>query len=221
MFDQFAKIGRDLFLLNLNDAKSGNMSIRSENQLTITARTASLSDLDKKDILSLALDSESVDEAASRDLNIHRAIYKNFSCNAIIHVHSPNATALSITENKIILQDAKGQSLFPYGVPNIRIQQSLQVNEIGRILSQILNSSYRSFVLKGHGTYVFAKDILEAFEFATCLENSCKITIASKLLFNKQQPQKAPEHHHKRSAIPPSIGVMDRRTTGFRRDMKR
>lgn len=220
MFDQFAKIGRDLFLLNLNDARSGNMSVRNENQIIITSRGASLCDLDKKDVLSLDLDSQSGDEAASRDLNIHRAIYKNFLWNAIIHVHSPNATTLSITENKIILQDAKGQSLFPYGVPIIRIQQNLQTQEIGKILSQILNSSYRAFVLKGHGAYVLAKDILEAFEFATCLENSCKIIIATKILFNKQQPQKAPEHH-KRSAIPPSIGVMDRRTTGFRRDMKR
>ncbi len=205
MFERFRAIGSALFLLGMNDPKSGNISIRQEGDLRITKRNCWLSDLKDYDLVDVPVLEESErDQEASVD---------------------PYVCALSITENKIMLPDTKGSMILQNGVPIVRLRQGISTEEAARSISSNFSSGYKAAAVKGHGFFVAASTLEEAYEWAVCLENSAKIIAVSKMIPDKQaalhQPQSRPYEHRKRSAIPPSIGVMDRRTVSYGRGPKR
>lgn len=229
MFETFKTVGELLFLCGCNDSHSGNISIRNGDEILITKRTSMLSKLNKDDLIELSLTKESKqDELASRDLKIHREIYSSSSNMAIIHAHLPNVMALCITENKILPQDLKGQIFFPQGISIIKPKQ---LNDYNELVNLIKNSSLTSepyvAVIRGYGVFIGAKTLFDALEVITSLEQSAKIWLLSKLVGGVQsitsQQSGATSNNQtrfdqrKRSAIPPGIGVMGRRTGGYSR----
>lgn len=229
MFERFKKAGEALFVSGCNDSHSGNISTRQDGKLIITSRLAMLSGLNKEDLLEVSLDGSSPsDSIASRDLPLHRAIYNGSKNLAVIHAHLPSALALCVTENKILPQDSKGQALFPQGLSIIKPRQISDMEEILRlIMSSSLNTDPYAAVIKGYGVFAAASSIEKALEVMTSIELSSKIWLASKLVGARQpQPSHSPNSSHsssgrfdqrKRSAIPPGIGVMGRRTGGYNR----
>jgi len=227
MFERFKKAGEILFASGCNDSHSGNMSVRDGDGIMITSRLSMPSRLNKEDILAVRIDAGGPeDDLASRDLEFHRLIYKNSKNQAVIHAHLPNVLALCVTENKILPQDTKGQYFFPQGITILKPRQISDKDEIARLMSSSLSSSPFVAVIKGYGVFVAAGSLEEALEIMTCLEQSSKIWLASKLVGVKQtQPTHSSQpsnnnrydHNRKRSAIPPGIGVMGRRTGGYNR----
>ena len=218
MFERFKVIGGSLFTLGMNDPKSGNISIREGDMIHITKRNCWLSSLKEYDLISVPVEGDSPqDLEASVDLPVHRAIYQSTSHKAVIHAHSPYLCALSITENKIMLPETKGSMVFQNGVPITRLRQGISSEEAAKAIVSNFSSGYKAVAVKGHGFFVAASNLEEAYEWAVCLENSAKIIALTKMIPDKQavvqQQQSRPYEHRKRSAIPPSIGVMDRRTT--------
>ncbi|MFA5104083.1 MAG: class II aldolase/adducin family protein [Candidatus Margulisiibacteriota bacterium] len=229
MFERFKKAGEILFAAGCNDSHSGNISMRQDGKLIITSRLAMLSSLNKEDLVEAAVEGTSpTDGISSRDLPIHRAIYAGSKNLAVIHAHLPNALALCVTENKILPQDAKGQIFFPQGLSIIKPRQMSDAEEILKlIMSSSLNSIPYAAVIKGYGVFAAASSIELALEVITSLELSSKVWLASKLVGARQtQPSPSANSSHssanrydqrKRSAIPPGIGVMGRRTGGYNR----
>jgi L-fuculose-phosphate aldolase len=220
MFDRFKMIGESLFTLGMNDPKSGNISVREEDKIHITKRNCWLSCLKEYDLIALPVEAEaSQDSEASVDLPVHRAVYQLTAHKAVIHAHSPYLCALSITENKIMLPETKGSMIFQNGVPITRLRQGISSEEAARTIVSNFTSGYRAVAIKGHGFFVAASNLEEAYEWSVCLENSAKIIALTKMIPDRaaavvpQHQQSRPYEHRKRSAIPPSIGVMDRRTT--------
>ncbi len=229
MFERFKKTGEILFASGCNDSHSGNISVRQEGGIIITSRLAMLSSLNKEDLLEVPLEGTSPsDGIASRDLPVHRAIYAASRHSAVVHAHLPNALALCVTENKILPQDSKGQAFFPQGLSIIKPRQIGDQSEILKsVMSSSLSANPYAAVIKGYGVFAAAATIEEALEVMTSIEMSSKIWLASKLVGSRQsqsQHSSSSSHssqnrydHRKRSAIPPGIGVMGRRTGGFSR----
>ena len=142
MFQEFRSAGEKLFLSGVNDTHSGNMSFRDGEKIFITAKNAMLSSLKEGDIIKVGLEEEySTDSSASGDLLIHRLIYKITKSGAIIHAHPPNALALCVTENRILPQDFKGQSLFPSGVGIIKTKLGASIDEISQQVASALSEA--------------------------------------------------------------------------------
>lgn len=227
MYSNFKSAGEKLFLSGVNDTHSGNISLKEDNKIFITSRSAQLSDLKESDIIEASFDDEAADSKnVSSDLSIHRLIYKIKDAKAIIHAHPPNALALCVTENKILPQDMKGQSLFPQGISIIKTKPGTDPDEISRQLTGPISESRNLIIIKGYGTFAYAGSVDEALEITTSLELSSKIWLFSKLIPVKQAPAYPQSQNRfdqrKRSAIPQGIGVMGRRTGGYgRRDIKR
>ncbi len=229
MFERFKKAGETLFAGGCNDSHSGNISVRQDGKIIITSRLAMLSSLNKEDLVEVAIEGgSSSDGIASRDLPIHRAIYSGSKNLAVIHAHVPNALALCVTENRILPQDAKGQAFFPQGLSIIKPRQISDMEEIRKlIMSSSLSSNPYAAVIKGYGIFTGASSIEEALEVMTSIELSSKIWLSSKLVGARQsQSSHSTNSSHsssgrfdqrKRSAIPPGIGVMGRRTGGYNR----
>jgi len=213
MRDEFKKIADLLFRLGLVGPYGGEISVRRENKMFITRRDAPFSGLEESDIIECEMDG-ALGELAARGALAHRAIYKETKAEAIIFAQPVSAIAVSITDNKIIPQDAQGLSLIK-SAAIVRTHQQVITEEICRLLPSFLQGSSVAAVVKGMGSFAIGKTIEEACKYTSTLENSCKILVAIRSSGGVRPPVPQKEKidirpPHRRSAIPPGIGVMDR-----------
>ena len=213
-FEDFNSVGKDLYMLGLVDSMSGSLSVRSGDKIYITKKDAMLGHLKKEDIVEVPLDGKGEgDDLAAKEIQVHRAIYKETNFNAIVHAHPPYGIALSIsTENKIIPPDMKGQSVIR-SIPVVRAKASSE--ELVKFLPPVFKSGYLVSLVKEYGSFAVGADLYEGLRYTTCLEDSCKIFAVNRSLAPVEK-QKRPEHHERRTAIPPSSGVMGRQRGGSR-----
>jgi len=83
--DAFRSAGRILFSLGLVKASEGNLSVCDGDRLVITRTGCRLGDLEDGDVLEGTLDAPPA--AASSDLAIHVATYRDLGPGAIAHAH--------------------------------------------------------------------------------------------------------------------------------------
>ena len=210
MLEEFQRIGRFLFQERLVDSHGGNMSRRQGDKIFITRKDAMLGDLKEGDIIEVGMEPGDKDGSASRELINHRAVYKQTQAAAIVHAHPAHAIAVSITDNKIVPQDAEGLFLFK-AAPIIWVRDSIGSEETSRLLPSFLKGENKVAVVRSHGSFALGKDLEEAYKYTSALENSCKIIIAVRASGGKRDKKERPQNlGQRRSAIPAGIGVMDR-----------
>ncbi|MCX5726210.1 MAG: aldolase [Candidatus Saganbacteria bacterium] len=211
--EEFKKVGRYLFEMGLVGSHSGNMSVRQGESIFITKRGAMLPDLKDEDIVEVGLAAGDKDPLASIELPVHRAIYLNTGVGAIVHAHPQNAVVLSLSEGKIIPIDSEGQSAIK-AVPVVKVRQAIGSEEVARLLPPIFSSGYLIAIVKGHGSFAVGKSLEEALMRTSAFEHSSKIITLSRMLGGR--PARPEGIERRRTAIPPSIGVMDRSRYGRR-----
>ena len=215
MIDEFKWIGTELFQSGLIYSNGGDMSVRQGEKIFITRRDAMLHHLGDNDIIEVPLNGPSAQDAeASRELLVHRALYKSTNAQAIIHAHPVAAIAISISDNKVVPQDAEGAQLLK-NVPIVRASETIGSEDIARLLPTLITKEGGVAVVKGHGSFAVAATLPEAYKFTSALEHSCRVLIALRSTTPArpaqqpyQRPQSSQQQH--RGAIPPGIGVMDR-----------
>lgn len=219
IFEKFKMVGEDLYRLGLIDSHGGSISVRDGEKIYINSRDCMLGHLKEGDIIEVSMQIGEADNRASRELNTHRAIYKETGFNAIVEAHPSSAIALSLRESKIIPQDAKGQA-FLKSVPVVKTREKIGSDEVARMLPPIYKSDYVIAVVKDYASFAVGSDLEEALKRTTCLEQSCEILMYSKLL-ERPVPRPLDIQRGPRRAIPPSIGVMDRTRDSRNRDRGR
>jgi len=171
MFEQFKQIGRDIFLRGLISSHAGNMSARVMDQIYITRRSSMLGRLQQKDIIELNLGQDNVQvPMASSELVVHTAIYQNTSALAIVHVHPPHATLLSMLRDEIVPVDVEGRYLFTK-IPVVTPDQAIGSEESARLVSEQLKD-YKIVLIRGHGSFARGDTLEEAFMYTTSLEST-------------------------------------------------
>ncbi|MFA5840395.1 MAG: class II aldolase/adducin family protein [Candidatus Margulisiibacteriota bacterium] len=223
MFEEFSRIGKYLLQEGLINSHGGGLSVREGDKIYITRYNCLLGDLQKEDILEMSMDPAEKNDPNHKELNIHRAIYKATPAKAIVHAHPANATAISITDNKVVPQDMEGNSVFR-SAPIVRGRDEVGAEETANLVPTFFVGGSVVIVVKGHGSFAIGQTLEEAYRYTSALENSCKILVAVRSSGGKQ-PQhdkyekrdqsssRQPLHQrsmHSRSGIPPGIGVMDR-----------
>ncbi len=223
MQETFKTAGKILFDGGMNDSHSGNASIKDGDKIVITSRKAMFSMLKDTDLVETGLEPVSSDADASRDLDVHRAIYKNIGAKAILHAHPAYAMSLCLTENKILPQDQKTQGFFPQGVSIVKLRPGFDRAEFIRLVVPMISTFPGIVMVKGYGSFAVAGSLEEALELTTSLEMTSKAWLYSKLVsprplpMSNQHQSSRPFEPRKRTAIPPGIGVMGSRS-GYRRD---
>lgn len=170
--EDFIRFGRELFIRGLIASHSGNLSVKRGNEILITRRGSMLGNLTKEDIVSAPLMTDKV-EAASRELVVHRAIYKSTSALACVHAHPPYAIALSLTENEIIPIDEEGAFYSPK-VPILAVEDSIGSEVVASQLAKLFNGN-RIALVKGHGSFAIGETLEEAYLKTSSLEHSSQI----------------------------------------------
>ncbi len=176
VFEQFRQTGADLAALGLISSHGGNLSIRHQGRLLVTAHFAMLGRLEPGDLVELPLDEDPDrtggeapgDAEASGDTRLHRLIYQLTPAGAVVHAHPAHAIALSLAGETIVPLDLEGSVLL----------REIAVVEPGgaeRRLPQLLQER-PALMVRGHGSYAVGRTLPEALAFTSALALSCRIT---------------------------------------------
>ena len=174
---------------NLSPLRSGNISLRSQvndkDGYLITPTGKKYETLKPEDIVFMGLNEEAgnndLANKPSSEWRFHRDIYVNKQgAQAIVHAHSPHATAVS----------SHGKPIPPFhymialaGGEDIKCADyaTFGTEELSNnVIKALENRS--ACLMSNHGQVAFGKNLDEAFELAQEIENIChQYTIALKL----------------------------------------
>ncbi len=173
---------------NLSPLRSGNISVRSKENdkdgYLITPSGKKYETLKPEDIVFMDLNEEGKKDSGnnpSSEWRFHRDIYVNKNdAQAIVHAHSPHATAVS----------THGKSIPPFhymialaGGEDIKCADyaTFGTEELSNnVIKALENRS--ACLMSNHGQVAFGKNLDQAFELAQEIENIChQYTIALKL----------------------------------------
>ncbi len=171
----FAAVGRDLFLTGHNTARHGNLSIRVGERMLITRSGSMLSRLEPSDIIETGMEPcEETDEGCSRELVVHRAIYRSTAAQAICHAHPPHTMFRSLVDDAIEPLDSEARFVIgdsiPVLVPKIKIGSAEAAEMLAEVLQEVPVG-----VLRTHGPFGIGESLWDAWSVITVLEESCHI----------------------------------------------
>ena len=174
---------------NLSPLRSGNISLRSEENgndgYLITPSGKKYETLKPEDIVFMRLNEEEENNDSankpSSEWRFHRDIYVNKEeAQAIVHAHSPHATAVSSHGKPIppfhyMIALAGGEDI------NCADYATFGTEELSNnVIKALENRS--ACLMSNHGQVAFGKNLDSAFELAQEIENIChQYTIALKL----------------------------------------
>ena len=174
---------------NLSPLRSGNISMRTKEDdkdgYLITPSGKKYETLKPEDIVFMSLNEDAENEGSSNkpssEWRFHRDIYLNKKeAQAIVHAHSPHATAVS----------SHGKTIPPFhymialaGGEDIKCAEyaTFGTEELSNnVIKALENRS--ACLMSNHGQVAFGKNLEDAFELAQEIENIChQYTIALKL----------------------------------------
>ncbi len=173
---------------NLSPLRSGNISLRGKEDdkegYLITPSGKKYETLKAEDIVFMGLNEELRDDSnqnPSSEWRFHRDIYLNKKeAQAIVHAHSPHATAVS----------SHGKTIPPFhymialaGGEDIKCADyaTFGTEELSNNVIKALEKR-SACLMSNHGQVAFGKNLEDAFELAQEVENIChQYTIALKL----------------------------------------
>ncbi len=176
----FQQVGADLFAARLNNTHSGNLSLRLNRMLAITRTGSMLHRLGHNDVVETLIDGDDLETPrASREIPVHRAIYRATGAQAVVHAHPPHVIALSLLVDRIMPLDGEGRYYFPNGIPILTVDNPVGSEEVARGLPPLLKTS-PIVVVRGHGTFAFGTDLESGLHWTSSLDNIAQIVLLSR-----------------------------------------
>lgn len=178
MKNKIIEIGKKLDTKGFAPGISGNISIRTDNGLLISASGKKLSELTEDSIVEIDFAGNIIDGKAkpSSEKNLHSKIYQiRNDINAIIHCHSPKTATLAtchIPMDKKLLADCvfylKEVPLAPYALPGSK-----------KLVENVapLFKNYHAVLLANHGIIIGAKNLDDAFYLTEIAEFNAEVYI--------------------------------------------
>lgn len=169
--------GKKLLYKKLVAGTSGNLSLRGQaDDIYITPSGMNYLEITENDIVKINFKGEILegDKKPSSEWMMHVEIYKNYpNYNAIVHTHSPIATAFAVSRKKIplILIEMKPFLGGEIEVAPFKPSGSL---ELAKSLIPYLKKS-NSCLLANHGVVSCGRNIESAFLSAEYVEDAAKI----------------------------------------------
>ena len=159
---------------NLSALRSGNISIRHNDGFLITPSGVKYSSLKNEDIVFVSLDGKFEEKKTkpSSEWRFHKDIYINKKeANAIVHAHSPHATAVSAHSKDI---PAFHYMVALAGGDDIKCAKyaTFGTQELSNNIIDALENR-KACLMSNHGQVAFGNNLESAFELAQEIENIC------------------------------------------------
>ena len=177
------KYGKKLGEKNMTPGTSGNISVRFDDNILITASGSCLADLNNDEIVEIdknciVIDSE---KKASSEKNLHNAIYQlRPDINAIIHCHSPYASSFAVCHIPLS-KPMISENVFYFGeipVAEYALPGSQQLVEN----TAKFFTKHNAVLLANHGIIIGAKDLKNTYYLMETAETYAQIYLNSIIL---------------------------------------
>jgi L-fuculose-phosphate aldolase len=179
--ERMISAGRALVAAGLSPGSSGNLSMRDDGRILMSGTGTQLGALSPSDLAVLSDDGTQLDGSRpSKEVSLHLAMYaKNPAHEAVVHVHSPYAVALSClapwSEHSAV------PPLTPYSLIRLGQVPLLPFAAPGdAAMGELITNSPHPFhaaLLSNHGAVVGGKTIGQAVDAAIELEEACRIAV--------------------------------------------
>jgi len=175
----FSKLSYDRYLVT---ALGGNISMKFQDKIYITATNVSLHDVTEADIVICDLDGNPLPDQyctlkPSKEIGMHSLVYKlRPECDSVVHVHPPYLTAFTIKKRPIpMVSGAAMMKLID--VPTIGFAWSGTPELFENIRTAFANAKegVKNFALEAHGSLSFDKGLRMAFNGAELAEDTAKM----------------------------------------------
>ena len=171
---QFQTVGQDLFTRGLVPAHSGDLSIRLADRIIISRRASALAHLTDQDLVETGVERNGrATPAASPELPVHRAVYRQTEAQAIIHAYPAHAGTLAMVWDEIIPIDALGIRHFER-VPVLARTPLATSREAAHEIAAALQTS-KVVLVRGYGCFAVGQLLEECHQWISCLEESCRL----------------------------------------------
>jgi methylthioribose-1-phosphate isomerase len=181
---QIADVARGLYARGWMPGTAGNISVRAGQNAVITGSGLSKGELTANDMVTVRVaDSEPVsgERRPSTETAIHTAIYRATQAGAVVHVHSPHATAQSVGAAQLLrfggYELIKGLGATEtISVPVVTNHSD--VSRIGTDIEQYLVEHPDAppvLFIAGHGITGWGADLAQARDRVECLEAMCEL----------------------------------------------
>lgn len=153
---------------------SGNVSERAGDRVAITPTGAQLADLEAADVAVVGLDGSHISGplAATSELDLHLGVYGGHGAGAVVHTHSPMATALSCVVDEVPCVHY-GMLLLGGTVP-VAPYRTFGTPELAEVVVESLEGRTAA-LMANHGSVTYAGDVEQATELSLLLEWACGV----------------------------------------------
>jgi L-fuculose-phosphate aldolase len=167
------RYGKKMVERGLVSAHAGNISKRLGNVILISTRGSMLDELEEK-IVQVTLEPPSpLDQMASSELPMHRAIYRHTEATAVFHGHGRFSIIESLTTDEALVTPMDSESA--YYLPVIPIVEAPPgTEELGQAAAVALKE-HRGALIRGHGVVTRGTSIEEAYAMLAVIEQACHI----------------------------------------------
>jgi len=180
---QIIDISKIMYDKGMVNAFEGNLSVKSGKEIIITPSQVCKGVLSKDMLTTIDTNGNILDGSykISSETGIHLEAYRlNKNIKAVIHAHSPYATAFAIANKPIetkaypeMIALFKKVPIVKYGTPSTK--------EIYRDLKTYIND-YSVLLLENHGIIAFGETLYDAFYKLESIESIAKVLLLNKLL---------------------------------------
>lgn len=172
--EQLARAARRLAGDGLVIGTSGNLSARDGEAIAITPTGAVLADLDPESVTVIDLDGRVIDGELqpTSELDLHLGVYRRYDAGAVVHTHSPAATALSCVVDEVpclhygmlaLGGDVRVAPYATFGTPQLA----------ANVLDAL--EGHTAALMANHGALTIGRDVAGAVEATVLLEWACDV----------------------------------------------
>jgi len=188
---ELARRSRECYLLGWMPGTAGNLSVRTEQDVLITPSGVSKGDLDSTDPVLVDVQTSLPHSEGTRrpsaETCLHTALYRITGCSAVVHVHSPYATAASAQgANEGSLSFTGYELIKGFGLhnPDELVVPVLSNWTAVRRIAQDLETRLRHdgtgppvLLIAGHGATAWGANLRQALDRVECLEALCQLAL--------------------------------------------
>jgi L-fuculose-phosphate aldolase len=172
--ERVAAAARRLAQEGLVVGPSGNVSLRAGDCALVTPTGAPLATVQAADIAVVELDGRALpgSPAPTSEIDLHLGAMVRFGAGAVVHTHSPAATALACVVDEVPVVHYSMLALG--GAVPVAPYHTFGTPELAEAVLDTLEGR-RAALMASHGAVVFAGDLEEAVELALLLEWACDL----------------------------------------------
>jgi L-fuculose-phosphate aldolase len=167
--DQVAEAGRRLAAAGLVLGTAGNVSARAGELVVVTSTGAVLERLTAEQVAVVDLDGMLVEGelAPTSELELHLGIYRRYNAGAVVHAHSPIATAIACVLDELPL--VHYQMLALGGPVRVARYATFGTTELAQLTLDALQDRTAA-LMANHGMIAFGPDLDAAMENTRLVE---------------------------------------------------